>query len=422
MKILHINTGDTAGGAAIAAMRLHKAMLANGLNSTFFCLNRTINDDERILTVGRIAKQKGRAVSIIREAFFRKMTLSDVKGLFSNMRLGYKIGAFVNLNDFDVIYIHWVNGGFLSLSGLEEICKTDKKVFWFMHDMFPITGGCHHSYACSLYRYNCGDGGCYYMKNPKFVHSFAYRQLKAKHRVLDKYPNLSFVAPSKWLYECAKSSSLAKGHSVYYLPNLLDGTVFRPLDKDFCRTVLNLPKDKKIVLFGADNALTNPYKGFEYLVKALELLKKDAHIKPDEILLLIFGSSYNKSIADSLPFATEFMGMLHDGYTLALAYNSADVFCIPSVAENFANTVLESVHCHTPVVGFDVGGIPDVVCSDTGYLAEYKNAEDFAKGISYVLSNGDGFAFTDVIKMCNADNVVGRHEEMWGMKPAQAIE
>lgn len=414
MKVLHINTSDTAGGAAIAAMRLHKAMLETGIDSTFFCLNRTINDDERILTIDKKTKMKVRTFDIARQMLFRKRYLSNAKGLFSNMKLGYKIGKFVNLDEYDVIYIHWINNGFLSLKGLEEILKTGKKVFWFMHDMFPITGGCHHSFTCTLYRQNCGEGGCHYMKNFKSSRSFAYRQLMAKHKILDKYPNLSFVAPSKWLYECAKSSSLAKGHNVYHIPNLLDEKVFHPLNKDFCREVLNLPKDKKIILFGADSALTNPYKGFEYLEKALEKLKSDVHIKDDEILLVIFGSSYNKKIDDLLPFKAEFMGMLHDSYTLALLYNSASVFCIPSVAENFANTVLESTNCHVPVVGFDVGGIPDVVGSGAGYLAKYKDADDFAKGIEKVLSDDFEGDFSGIEQFCTS-NVVSRHKEMWGI-------
>ena len=409
MKILHINTSDTAGGAAIAAMRLHKAMLAAGIDSTFFCLNRTINDDERILTVDKKTKMKTRTVDLAQQMLFRKAVLSDARGLFSNMKLGYKLSKFVNLDDYDVIYIHWVNGGFLSLKGLEEICKTGKKIFWFMHDMFPITGGCHHSFDCKRYTQNCGE--CPYMKH-SCKSDFSYKQLKLKHKTLEKYPNLSFISPSKWLYECTKSSSLAKGHNVYHIPNLLDPAVFRPLEKDFCREVLNLPKDKKIILFGADSALTNPYKGFEYLVKAMGKFKTDSHIKADELLLVIFGSSYNKTIDDLLPFETRFMGALHDGIAISLLYNSASVFCIPSVAENFANTILEAINCHTPVVGFNVGGIPDIVGTDTGYLAEYKNADDFAKGISYVLDNENTFTFKKLEEI-KVEDLLKKHEKLF---------
>lgn len=412
MKILHINTSDTAGGAAIAAMRLHKAMLAAGIDSTFFCFNRTINDDERILTVDKITKLRSRTLDVAKRMVFNKRYVSSSMGLFSNMKQGYKLGKFVNLNDYDVIYIHWVNGGFLSLNGLEEICKTGKKIFWFMHDMFPITGGCHHSYTCTLYRYNCGDGGCHYMKNFKSPRSFAYKQLKLKHKILDKYTNLSFVAPSKWLYECSKASSLGQKHAVYHIPNLLDENVFRPLDKAFCRQVLNLPKDKKIVLFGADSALTNPYKGFEYLVKALQKLKEDSGIKDEEILLVIFGSSENSEIKMRLALPCHFFGYLHDTYSLNLLYNAADVFCMPSLAEAFGQTALESIFCGTPVVAFDVGGLPDFVSEKTGYLAKYEDADDFASGIEACLQCGR-IDNESMIEMCKAERVVKKHCEMW---------
>ena len=409
MKILHINTSDTAGGAALAAMRLHKSMLNAGIDSTFFCLNRNINDDERILTVNKATRIHYRIVNFIFQRFFRKTFLSSKKGLFSNMKYGYKFGKYISLNDYDVIYIHWVNDGFLSFEGLEEICKTGKKIFWFMHDMFPITGGCHYSFECSLYEEDCGKKNCPYIKS---IYNFANWQLKTKRKLLDKYNNLSFVAPSKWLYDCTRVSSIAKEHNVYYIPNLLDSNVFRPLDKDFSREVLNLPKDKKIILFGADSAFKNPYKGFEYLVSSLNILYNEEDLNREDIELVIFGSSYNKQIEKMLPFKTHFMGYLHDSYTISLLYNSANVFCIPSLAENYANTILESLHCHTPVVGFNVGGIPDLVCDETGYLAKYKDSKDFEKGICFILKNEKVFSFK-ILDGLKEKNILNKHEKMW---------
>lgn len=408
MKILHINTSDTTGGAAIAAMRLHKAMLSAGLDSTFFCLSRNLNDDSTILTVDLKTKFKSRSIDAVQKKLFERR-LSGKKGSFSNMKYGYRLSEFIDLNNYEVIYIHWINSSFLSLKGLKEICKTGKKVFWFMHDMFPITGGCHHSFDCKNYCQNCG--GCpYLMHSGKY--DFSYKQLRIKHKILDKYSNLSFIAPSKWLYECTKESSLGRNHKIYHIPNLLDSTIFHTLDKNLCREILKLPKDKKIILFGADSALSNPYKGFEYLVAALKILKRDSDINNTEIELVIFGSSYNKQIEEMLPFKTNFMGYLHDSYTLALFYNSADVFCIPSLAENFANTILESVHCGTPVVGFDVGGIPDVVSEKTGYLAKYKDSEDFARGINKVLNNMVRIGVEET-KNYRTNIIIETHKELW---------
>lgn len=411
MKVLHINTSDTAGGAAIAAFRLHKAMLEAGIDSRFFCLNRIINDDERILTVSKKTKILSRTLDLAKQVAFRKNRLSSKKGLFSNFFQGHKISKEINISQYDVIYIHWVNGSFLSFNALAEILKTEKQTYWFMHDMFPITGGCHYSFECKEYEKKCGS--CSYLKN-KNKKDFSFKQLNKKKKLLKKYKNLSFVAPSRWLYECAKASAISKecGIRVFHVPNLLNSKTFKPMDKYFCRNALNIPQDKKVILFGADGALVNPYKGFDYLEKALAILNKNQKINNEDILLVIFGSSYNSRIEKCLPFKTKFTGYLHDSATLNLLYNASDVFCIPSLAENFANTILESVFCKTPVVGFNVGGIPDVVNNETGYLAEYKNSADFAEGISKILLGEINPNFVN-INQYEACKVVERHKMMW---------
>lgn len=410
MKILHINTNDSVGGAAIAAMRLHKIMLASGIDSTFFCLNRTINDDERILTVNRMTRIKSRTVDSVFQRMFNRVALSKIKGLFSNMRLGYNLRKFVDLNEYDVIYLHWINNSFLSLTGLEEICKSGKKVLWFMHDMFPITGGCHHSFLCQNYKRDC-YGHCPYMKNSKKSKHFAFKQLRTKRKILNKYSNISFIAPSKWLYDCTINSSLIKNHSVYNIPNLLDQNVFRPLEKSFCKKIYNFPENKRIILFGADSALINPYKGFNYLVEALNILNSDDTVNTKDLLLVVFGSSYNKTIEGMLPIETRFLGTLHDEISLSLLYNSVSVFCIPSIAENFPNTILESINCHTPVVGFNVGGIPDLINSNRGYLAKYKDSEDFAKGIAFVLANEGKFSFSGLEEL-QTELILEKHKKI----------
>ena len=410
MRVLHINSNDSTGGAAIAAMRLHKVMLEAGIESTFFCLNRTINDNEHIVTIDRKTKLKVRTIDLIQQLFFKKLMLSNTKGLFSNMYFGYRIGKFINLNEYDVIYVHWINRGFLSFKGLEELCKTGKKVFWFMHDMFPITGGCHHSFSCLLYRQNCCNGTCQYLKNNIISRMFAYKQCKKKKKILAKYNNISFIAPSKWLYDCAKASPLSNVHKVYYIPNLLNPVDFKKQDKSFCRNVLNLPREKKLILFGADSALINPYKGFDFLVKALDILSSKE--KYQDVELIIFGSSRNKVIEESIKYPCHFFGYLYDKYSLNLLYNAADVFCMPSLAEAFGQTALESVFCGTPVVAFNVGGLPDFISEQTGYLANYKDFEDFERGLEICFNKTD-IQNDKVINMCTDKNILKSHIEIW---------
>lgn len=413
MKVLHLNTTDITGGAAIAAMRLHKLMLKNGIDSNLFCLNRSIIDDESIFSLDFFSCLKSTFIYSTFTLIFKKLKLTRKLGAFSNMKIGNSFSRSINIEDYDVIYLHWVNNYFISLKGLKQLCKIAKnkniKLFWFMHDMFPVTGGCHYSFECQNYKKQCGM--CPYIKHFK-KNDFSYKQLKLKKHILNKYKNISFITPSKWLYNVAKQSSLASNLNVYHIPNVLNNSVYKQIDKTFCRNALNISLDKKVILFGADSALTNPYKGFDYLVDALNIFSKDNSINKDDFLLVIFGSSYNKKIDERLPFKTKFMGYLHDEYTINLLYNSADVFCIPSLAENFPNTVLESIHCKTPVLGFDIGGIPDMVYSSTGYLAKYKDANDFANGLKHILLNNNSFNF-DCLSHFEENKLLNMHLQMW---------
>ena len=178
---------------------------------------------------------------------------------------------------------------------------------------------------------------------------------------------------------------LTKNKPVYYIPNILDNTLFKPTDKNVAKQILNIDANETVIAFGAIS-VNSPYKGWAYLQKALELLKQEDTVK--NISVLIFGSAYNKEIADAIPFKTRFMGYLLDEYSTALVYNAADVFIAPSLAEAFGYVVMEALSCGTPVVGFNVGGIPDMIShKENGYLAKYKDAADVSEGIKFCLQN-----------------------------------
>ncbi|MBR6061906.1 MAG: hypothetical protein IKP67_07505, partial [Spirochaetales bacterium] len=194
MKILHINLTDTSGGAAIAAMRLHKAMLKNGIVSDFLCYERSITDDEHILSFSRDKFLYNKAAHFLSNKIFKRK-LSNKSGYFSSFHIGTDIMKITDLSAYDVIYLHWINGSFINLKGLETILRIGKPVYWFMHDMFPITAGCHYSFDCSKYQTNCQR--CPYMKHPS-SNDYAAQQFKKKKKLYSKYDNLNFIAPSLW--------------------------------------------------------------------------------------------------------------------------------------------------------------------------------------------------------------------------------
>lgn len=304
-------------------------------------------------------------------------------GSFSYPVLGTDITKLPEVKNADIIYIHWAWRGFLNFRSLKQIARLNKPVIFFLHDMWNITGGCHHSFTCQKYKIE-GCNNCPMFPAEK-KNDLSAKEFRKKSRFYRKYNNLNFVAPSKWLYNCAKESLLTRDKPVFYIPNILDNNLFKPIDKNTAKQIFNIDTDETVIAFGAVS-LDSPYKGWLYLQKALELLKQDGNIA--NITVLIFGSGYSQQVADTIPFKTKFMGYLNDEYSTMLVYNAADVFIAPSLAEAFGYVVMESLSCGTPVVAFEVGGVPEMIKhKENGYIAKYKDAEDLAAGISYCLTN-----------------------------------
>jgi len=205
---------------------------------------------------------------------------------------------------------------------------------------------------------------------------------KRKEKVYKK-SNISIVTPSQWLGRCAGSSSLFKDFKIKVIPNGVDPEIFSPRDKTYSENLLNLAKDKILILFGAHSKTER--KGYRYLVEALKLLKEKQTSK--DIALIIFGNCAEAGI-DQMPFTIYPWGHLDDEKFISCIYSAADMYVIPSLEDNLPNTVLESFACATPVIGFNVGGIPDMVKPhQTGLLAEAANTEELAKQIEWMVSH-----------------------------------
>ena len=213
---------------------------------------------------------------------------------------------------------------------------------------------------------------------------------KRKQRIFKQIKNLTIVTPSRWLSSCVKESAMFKDRRIETIPYGIDTEIFKPINKQEARRILNLPLGKKLVLFGATRGTDDPRKGFVYLRDALNKIVNSSGLKED-LELLIFGAGEPREKTNFGAKAT-YLGRIYDAATMALIYSAADVFVIPSIQDNLPNTVLESLACGTPVVGFKIGGIPDMIthCGD-GYLANAFESDDLATGISWVLGDRDRY-------------------------------
>ena len=377
MKVLHLNTNDCSGGAARAAYRLHKGLIASGVDSYMLVQKKVSNDSTVFGPTSNVSKGMGMIRQVIYKlplVFYKKRKkVPWSPSWLSNKNIIKKIKR---INP-DIIHLHWINGGFL---GIEDLNKIKKPIVWTLHDMWSFTGGCHYAGNCKKYEIHCKK--CPQLSSKK-NRDLSYRIFKKKEKIYQNL-DLNIVVLCNWMNECVKNSKLLSSNNITMIPNGLDTNVFKSIDKKYARDILNLPIDKKIICFGAMKASSDKRKGFSYLCKAMEYLVND---KIDDVLLVVFGSSYCEDI-DKLPFDVIFLGKLKDEYSISLVYNASDVFVGPSLEDNLPNTFVESLACGTPCVGFDVGGIPDLIDhKKNGYLVKYKDPKDLAKGLKWCIEN-----------------------------------
>lgn len=382
MRILIVNTSDCIGGAAIAANRLMTSLEREGADVGMLVLNKK-KDNSLVTPIdGEIKKR----YDFVFERFIIWMAnhLSR-KNLFSVSiaNTGTDITRLPQFKEADVIHLHWINQGMLSLTDLEKILHSGKSIFWTMHDMWPVTGICHHADNCTKYKSECSD--CAYLASPG-SHDLANKVFLRKKAVYsDK--RLVFVGCSQWLTDLARKSALTMGHEVVSIPNPIDTSLFCPSDRLSARSSLNLPLDKKLILFAAQK-ITNPMKGMDYLIKACRMLKKE-RTGLTNIGLVVTGTNTDKLTLD-LPFDIYRMGYVSSESEMRDIYNAVDVFVTPSLLENLPNTIMESLACGLPCVGFSTGGIPEMIDhKQNGYIARYKSAEDLAEGIRWILEDAD---------------------------------
>jgi glycosyltransferase involved in cell wall biosynthesis len=284
------------------------------------------------------------------------------------------------LKEADVIHLHWINHGFLRPKDLAELEDLDKPIVWTFHDSNAFTGGCHVRYSCENFHKQCGCCPLLKVSNQNDIsHQNWLRKKKG-------YSNLGFhiVAPSRWMANSIKFSSLMGVREVTVIPNTIETSVFKPYVKAEAKKLLNIPADKFVLMSGFMPSKNDKHKGTSYLIDALADLARRPGINKENIELLIFGNK-DSGVMPEFPFKTTFLGTISDDSHLAKCYSAADAFITPSLEDNLPNTVMESLACATPVVAFKTGGIPDMVSHlVNGYLAEYESAEDLATGIEWL--------------------------------------
>jgi glycosyltransferase involved in cell wall biosynthesis len=218
------------------------------------------------------------------------------------------------------------------------------------------------------------------------------------------------------MLENAKSSSLIKSFNIVNIPNPIDTNIFKSNQKQKVREIINLPLNKKLLLFGAANA-SNKSKGIDYLIEGLKLFEAN-YAGADEFELILLGKS-TTNLKELFNYNVNYLGVVEDEEKMALVYQAADIFILPTLSDNLPNMVIESMACETPVVSFYVGGVPEIIDhKKNGYLAEYKSSADLARGIEWIFENNVdnclGRAAREKVLKCYSEEVVaGKYIELY---------
>ena len=386
MKVVHLSITEDFGGAARAAYRLHQSLLAAGVDSHMLVHSKIGQDPT-------VSEWKARSSVMSRVA--RKIRIEAVKRSFSRYRgtrpknvecftdsraeSGYALAR--DLERYDIINVHWTSG-FLDWRLLAAPQFRNKAVVFTLHDMNHFTGGCHYAGECVGFTKNCGRCGQLGSTDEDDL-SRSIWQNKRDTLQSRGVRNTQAVGDSRWITAEARRSSLFADVPVRTIHYGIDTSVFRPRDREAIRRCLGIPPDTTAIMFAAAST-ANPRKGFEFLCRALLGLKERSNV-----MLLSVGSG--SPVIDGISHLH--LGQIQNDLFLSLAYNAADVFVIPSVQEAFGLTALEAAACGTPSIGFNTGGIPDLIeDGETGYLVPLRDVSSLQERLLQFIDNPAGRA------------------------------
>ena len=380
MRILIVNTSERTGGAAIAAGRLTEALKSHGIKAKMLVRDK---QTDRISTVAlgggwkQVRKFVWERVVIWINSHFRRERLFSV----DIANTGNDITRLPEFKEADLIHLHWINQGMLSLKVIRKILASGKPVVWTMHDMWACTGICHHARTCTAFHSECGACPMIYSQKRKDLSTRIFRQ---KQRLYAS-GGIHFVTCSHWLEGMAKQSALLANQPVSVIPNPISTTLFHPMKQTEARQKLALPTEGKLILFGSVK-LTDKRKGIDYMVEACRLLAKQ-HPALKEQLALVAVGMHAAELQPLVPFKVHNMGYVREEHQLVEIYNAADLYVIPSLDENLPNTIMEAMACGTPCVGFPTGGIPEMIDHlKNGYLTKEHSAKQLGEGIYTLLT------------------------------------
>lgn len=362
MKIVHISSSAT-GGAGTAAYRLHIGLLNIGVDSVFLTLSAP-RDFQKVIVApvyeAPITKRMWNRIGLPlteyhKRSHFREKHKHLSYEIYSSPKSDYNnLHCHKIIGEADIINLHWVSG-FIDYPSFFKNLKC--QVVWTLHDMNPFLNGFHYSDDEKHYSIHLET-------SEKKITQIKKKSLSSQ--------DLTIVAPSKWLLSQSEKSELFKSYPHTLIPYGLQTDIFKEYSLEFCRQVFSLAINKIVFLVVAES-LNNYRKGFDLLIDALKSM--------GQMNFEIITIGHKNVELENFEFVKQ-LGYVADARLISILYNAADAVILPSREDNLPNVMLESLCCGTPIIGFNIGGLPDCIQDgENGILVEEVSADSLHQGI-----------------------------------------
>ena len=382
MKVVLVCNSDLTGGAAVVTHRLMAALRDQGVEATMLVMNKAGDDlDVHVMgsALGRKLRFVGERAYIFAHNGFNRTDLFKV----SMANTGFDISRHRLVKEADAVILSWVNQGLLSLKGVKRLVDSGKRVLWVMHDMWCMTGCCHHALDCEGYMTECGH--CRYIKDGAVDNDLSRLGWRRKKNLYGYCPGLTMVAVSNWLAGCAGRSSLLSGHDVRVIPNVFPDKIFY-IEPRGIELPHGIDLSKRLIVMGAAR-LDDPIKDFPTAIAALNFLAEKRQDIVGSCQAVFYGDLRDRSLLDRLSFPHVHIGRIADAQVLRELFSRADVVLSTSLFETLPGTIIEGMAGGCTAVTTGNGGQRDIVDDGvSGYITS-SNPEDIAGALSRAIDN-----------------------------------
>lgn len=360
MKIVHLATSIT-GGAGIAALRSHRALLTNGIDSTILTNSYNASNDNDIVSVSPnfVKDFVSSALTLVQQKVVQKT--SD---LVTPMSISKKVTLTKEFSTADVVHIHAFYN-LLNIRDFQEILSSDKKVFVTLHDERVFTGGCHYTRDCDKFISICD--GC--PQSRVISNALIVRSQQKLIQTFSNRNRVRFVAPSKWIKDEALKSTVLAGSQISVVRNPVPEIFFK------IRKIAD-EGNKNVGVFRIgfiSQNIDNPYKGIDTLISSIRNISSDTTMK---IELHLIG---NKSKTYTLRNVEVINQHITNDYDMAHKISNMNLVVLPSSQDNFPSVIGETLATGTRLIGSKVGGIAEALAKYSLPVFDHSDSNSLTK-------------------------------------------